>query len=127
MTVRTWAVWNVGCAAALGAAGVALAAAASHGGADPHLETAAQFLMIHGAAALALAALSASAERPLGYLLAASLMIGAVILFAGDLTFRAYTGDRLFPFAAPLGGSSLILAWLIAAATALRDALSRRS
>jgi uncharacterized membrane protein YgdD (TMEM256/DUF423 family) len=37
------------------------------------------------------------------------------------------TGDRLFPFAAPLGGSSLILAWLVAALAGLRDALGARS
>jgi uncharacterized membrane protein YgdD (TMEM256/DUF423 family) len=127
MTFGTWGFWNVGLAALLGAAGVALAAAAAHGSGDPLFVTAAQFLMIHGAAALALTALGASAVRPGGYLLAASVMIAAVALFSGDLAFRAYAGERLFPFAAPLGGSLLIVAWLIGVAAGIRDALAGRS
>lgn len=111
----------------LGAAGVGLAAVAAHSASDPMLVTAAQFLMIHGAAALALAAMGSAASRPLGYLIAASLMIGAVLLFSGDLAFRAFTGDRLFPFAAPAGGTLLIVAWLVAAAAGIRDALAARS
>ena len=40
-------------------------------------------------------------------------------LFAADVAARAYLGHRLFPFAAPAGGSLLILAWLVLVAAAL--------
>ena len=40
-----------------------------------------------------------------GFVIAASL-------FAGDLTMQQYAGHRLFPFAAPTGGTLLIVSWL---------------
>ncbi|MEN3347908.1 MAG: hypothetical protein V7632_1543, partial [Bradyrhizobium sp.] len=42
----------------------------------------------------------------------------AATLFAGDLACRQFTGDRLFPFAAPTGGTLLIASWLLLAASA---------
>jgi uncharacterized membrane protein YgdD (TMEM256/DUF423 family) len=54
---------------------------------------------------------------------AAVLALGAA-LFSGDLAARAFLGGRLFPFAAPLGGSLMIFGWvalaLICAVAALR-------
>jgi uncharacterized membrane protein YgdD (TMEM256/DUF423 family) len=41
-------------------------------------------------------------------------MLLAVSLFSGDVAARVLLGERLFPMAAPLGGSLLILSWLIA-------------
>lgn len=111
----TWALWNVGVAGLLGAAGVALAAVAAHRVADPSLTTAALFLIMHGAAALALTALASGSPWPTVTLAAASLLLFAVTLFSGDVTARVMLGDRLFPMAAPLGGSLLILGWLVAA------------
>jgi len=34
------------------------------------------------------------------------------LLFSGDLTARAFAGGRLFPMAAPSGGSLMILSWI---------------
>jgi uncharacterized membrane protein YgdD (TMEM256/DUF423 family) len=102
-------------AALQGAAGVALAAAAAHTAAGPNLASASQFLMIHAAAGLGLAALSEAIARPARlFSFAAFLMQAGVTLFAGDLTARVYAGP-LFPMAAPIGGSSTIGAWLLLA------------
>jgi uncharacterized membrane protein YgdD (TMEM256/DUF423 family) len=103
-------------AALQGAAGVSLAAAAAHVDANPLLATASQFLMIHAAAGLALSAL-ASNDPPLRRLLAgAALALQAgVTLFSADLAARVYLGGKLFPFAAPLGGGTTILAWAVLA------------
>lgn len=119
----TWALWNVGVAGLLGAAGVALAAVAAHRVADPSLTTAALFLIMHGAAVLALSALAGASPWPTILLAAASLMLLAVTLFSGDVTARVLLGDRLFPMAAPLGGSLLILSWLIAGLSGIAAAL----
>ncbi|HMF68928.1 MAG TPA: DUF423 domain-containing protein, partial [Phyllobacterium sp.] len=47
------------------------------------------------------------------------LVLG-LLFFVGDLVSRDVAGDRLFAFAAPLGGSLLILGWVIVAATAFQ-------
>jgi uncharacterized membrane protein YgdD (TMEM256/DUF423 family) len=123
MPAGTWALCNVGIAGMLGAAGVALAALAAHRVADPSLTTAALFLIMHAAAAVALSTLAGGSPWPTGFLLSASLMIFAVALFSGDVTSRVLLGDRLFPMAAPLGGSLMILAWLGAALSGVVGAL----
>ncbi|BAR97934.1 hypothetical protein BV133_341 [Blastochloris viridis] len=96
-----------------GAAGVALAAAGAHGG-NGGLETAGLLLVMHAAAVLALAG------RGGAYALAAAVLLGGSVLFAGDLTARAYFDTRLFPYAAPTGGVMMIAGWLGVALTALR-------
>jgi uncharacterized membrane protein YgdD (TMEM256/DUF423 family) len=50
---------------------------------------------------------------------AGAVLVVGLALFAGDLATRAYTGNALFPLAAPLGGLSLILGWLLVAATGI--------
>lgn len=123
MAGGAWALWNVGLGSLLGAAGVALAAVAAHRTSDPTLATAAIFLILHAGAAIALTALSAASHWPSAVLASATLMLLAVMLFSGDVVSRVLLGDRLFPMAAPTGGSLLILAWLISAATAIAGAL----
>jgi uncharacterized membrane protein YgdD (TMEM256/DUF423 family) len=49
---------------------------------------------------------------------AASGFVIAAVLFAADLTMRQYAGHRLFPFAAPTGGTLLIVSWLMLAVAA---------
>ncbi|GAA2827577.1 uncharacterized membrane protein YgdD (TMEM256/DUF423 family) [Aminobacter aminovorans] len=93
-------------AALCGAAGVALSAAASHGG-STNVATAANFLLFH---APVLIALSLVAARILH--IGAAVLLLSVLLFSGDLLARDYLGQRLFPFAAPLGGTGMILGWL---------------
>lgn len=107
-------------AALSGAAGVALAAASAHISNAVNLETASRFLMIHAAAALGLGALLA-AKPPLARWLAGAsfALIAGVTLFSGDLVARSLAGDRLFPYAAPIGGSLTIGSWLALAVWAL--------
>jgi uncharacterized membrane protein YgdD (TMEM256/DUF423 family) len=104
----------IGVAAGLsGAAGVALSAAGAHAAPGSNLDTAGTMLILHGAALLALAGVSPGSQ-PIRRLAAVVMIIG-LALFAGDLSARAFLGRHLFPMAAPLGGLSLIAAWIVAA------------
>ncbi len=112
--------WGAGL---LGATGVALGAVAAHRVPEPALATAAQMLIVHAAAVLALASIANQSERPGIWIIAAALLMTGITLFAGDIASRAFLGDRLFPMAAPMGGSTLIVGWLastIAASLSLR-------
>jgi uncharacterized membrane protein YgdD (TMEM256/DUF423 family) len=123
MASSAWALWNIAVAGLFGAAGVALAAVAAHRVADPSLATAAMFLIVHAAAAVALSAVASGTPLPVGFLASASLMILAVALFSGDVAARVLAGGKLFPMAAPLGGSLLMLAWVMAGLSGLVAAL----
>jgi len=106
----------------MGAAGVALAAASAHLAHEGGLEAASSMLLFHAPAVLATALL---VERGLvqgktGNLAAFGFVVAAA-LFAGDLSMRQFAGHRLFPFAAPIGGTLLIASWLtLAVCAALR-------
>ncbi len=115
-------------AALHGACGVALAATAAHVQSSPLLATASEFLMIHAAAGLALAALASALAAPdRGLTFACLALQGGVTLFCADMAARALGPGKLFPFAAPIGGSLTILAWLaLAAWAALRFAKASR-
>ena len=105
----------------MGAAGVALAAAASHqADAAARLGPASSFMLFHAGAVLAVAALTERGilGRRMGLIGAFSIVIG-VALFSGDLTMRQFTGNALFSMAAPTGGTLLIVAWLIVALAAI--------
>ena len=106
-------------AGVMGAGGVILAASSSHGGDAALLGPASSMLLFHASAVLGTVAL---AERgliqPKGGGVAALGFAVASLLFAGDLTMRRYTGHRLFPLAAPTGGTLLILSWLLLVVTA---------
>jgi uncharacterized membrane protein YgdD (TMEM256/DUF423 family) len=105
----------------MGAAGVMLAAAGAHGPkVGMGLDSAGYLLMIHACAAIAvtLATRGGLTLRPLGLAATACFVVGAG-LFAADVTMRAYIGHRLFPFAAPAGGTLLIIGWLVLALAAL--------
>lgn len=96
-----------------GAAGVALSAAAAHAGGG-NVATAASFLLAHAPALLAIGLLGRSRVMAAGGVI---LLVG-VLLFAGDLLLRHYVGARLFPLAAPAGGTAMIIGWLVVAASA---------
>ena len=95
-----------------GALGVGLWAYATHTG-QPSAAIAAQMLLIHAAALVALTAarkLDLLPGRAAIYLI--SLMAAGVILFSGDLAMRALAGQRLFAMASPTGGLLMIASWL---------------
>lgn len=106
-----------------GALGVALSAMAAHRAGSENLATAANFLLLHASAFLALSVGAHVRLLAQGWLmLAAGLMIAGLALFCGDLAARVFLGDRLFPMAAPTGGTLLLLGWL---ALALGGLISR--
>jgi uncharacterized membrane protein YgdD (TMEM256/DUF423 family) len=100
----------------MGAAGVALAAAASHSGDTLFLGSASTMCLAHAPVLLGLY-LGRGHFRTAT--LAAIILGLGTIVFAGDLVSRHYLGDRLFPFAAPFGGTMMMLGWLAVAAGAL--------
>jgi uncharacterized membrane protein YgdD (TMEM256/DUF423 family) len=107
-------------AALMGAAGVILAAAAAHAGPGTGLDSAAYMLLFHAVAVLGAAALLQQGllwRLPALVALAGWVLGG--ILFSGDVALRAFAGHRLFPMAAPTGGTILILAWLVLAVAAI--------
>jgi uncharacterized membrane protein YgdD (TMEM256/DUF423 family) len=97
----------------MGADGVMLAAASAHQSDASRLAAASSMLLFHASAVLGAVAL---AERgvihPRIGIAAAWGFVIASALFAGDLTLRQYAGHSLFPFAAPIGGTLLIVSWL---------------
>jgi uncharacterized membrane protein YgdD (TMEM256/DUF423 family) len=111
----------------MGASGMALAAASAHVAPGSGLDSAAYMLLFHAVAIIAGVALMQHSllSRLLSLLVLAAWALGAS-LFAGDLAMRAFAGYRLFPFAAPSGGTILIAAWLTFTGTAI-CALARRS
>lgn len=97
-----------------GAAGVALSAAEAHTG-GAFTGTAARMLLVHAPALLAIGLFGGNTIlRWAGLILVVGLMV-----FCGDLLARDFLGHRLFPLAAPTGGTLLILAWLAMACSAL--------
>jgi uncharacterized membrane protein YgdD (TMEM256/DUF423 family) len=112
------------CAALMGAAGVGLAALAAHQNGGEFGRTAALFLLLHAAACLAVAA-HARIVASRALIVAGFVMAAGASLFAADLARSGFAGERLFPFAAPIGGSTMLLAWL-ALAGVFAAAASRR-
>lgn len=104
----------------MGASGVTLAAAAAHGAPGAGLDSAAYLLLFHALAVLGAAGLTGQGLlwRPLALAAMAGFVLGGA-LFAGDVSMRAFAGHRLFPMAAPTGGTLLILGWLVLAAAAI--------
>lgn len=92
----------------LGGGGVALAAAATHGG-DTHFLGAASTMSLANAPALL--ALYAGYDRIRTASIAAVLLGLGTLIFAGDLINRHFGGTSLFPMAAPTGGMGMIAGW----------------
>jgi uncharacterized membrane protein YgdD (TMEM256/DUF423 family) len=104
----------VALAGLMGAAGVVLAAMASHDADTARLSPASTMLLFHACAVLGAVALAAHGViQSRVALIGACGFVVASALFAGDLVMRHATGERLFPFAAPAGGTLLILSWLV--------------
>src|ERR1700722_2119311 len=114
-----------GVAALMGAAGVALAAPGVHATGGELAQRGALFLLLHATAALAIAAharIAPASARAL--LIVGFVMEAGAILFSAELAMHVFTGERIFPFAAPIGGTTMILSWL--ALAAVFAAASRR-
>lgn len=103
----------------MGAAGVALAAAASHQPDATRLAAASSMLLFHASAVTGAALLTGHGIARRGFGLTATFgFIAGTALFAGDLVMRQYAGHGLFAMAAPTGGTLLILSWLVLAIAA---------
>lgn len=109
----------------VGAAGVALSAAAAHVDASDFVRSAAAIALAHAPLLILLALPGTKRVVRLPVLPALMVTVG-VGLFCGDMIARSFFGFSLFKNAAPIGGSLLILAWLTVALLAL-PALFRRS
>jgi uncharacterized membrane protein YgdD (TMEM256/DUF423 family) len=103
----------------MGADGVILAAASAHQPDAMRLASASSMLLFHATAVCAAVALTERGVIHAGIGIAAAFgFVIAAALFAGDLTLRQYAGHSLFTFAAPTGGTLLIVSWLVLAVAA---------
>lgn len=103
-----------------GLLGVALSAAAAHIPGADSLKTAAQFLLFHAPAILALIGFGTAGLARIGLARTASgLLVLGLILFCGDLSVRTWLQCPLFPMAAPTGGVVLMGGWLVGILCAL--------
>jgi uncharacterized membrane protein YgdD (TMEM256/DUF423 family) len=120
MTQFGWFRIVVFAAGLMGAAGVILAAVAAHKAGGTLLPAASSMLLFHAPAAL-LAVLLADRQiiRPWLGLVAAGGFVAGATLFSTDLTVLQFLGHRLFPMAAPSGGTLMILSWFLLAITAI--------
>ena len=116
-----WVALLVAGAGLAGAAGVALAAVAAHRVASAAVAAAAQILMIHAAAVVGIVAVALRMAVARAWLGVASLMLAGAVLFGSDVALSGIAGVRLFPMAAPTGGSMLMAAWVALAAVGLWD------
>lgn len=100
-----------------GAAGVALAAQAAHGG-GAFTQTISSMLLFHAALFVGIGA-SDRIQTAAILRVAAFILLFGVVLFCADLQVRDMGMDRLFPMAAPVGGTAMIAGWLGIAFSAL--------
>jgi uncharacterized membrane protein YgdD (TMEM256/DUF423 family) len=110
----------------MGAVGIMLIAAGTHNKPGVALDSAGYLSLIHALAVImgAFAVRAGVILRPAGIIGVWGFVLGT-FLFASDVIVRAYLHTRLFPFAAPAGGTILIISWLlltVAALAALRPA-----
>jgi uncharacterized membrane protein YgdD (TMEM256/DUF423 family) len=104
----------------MGAAGVVLAATAAHKTGAALLLSAASMLLFHAPVTLlTILLVERQIVHPrLGLAASCGFVVGAT-LFSADLTVLQLAGHRLFPMAAPSGGTLMILSWLLLAVAAV--------
>ena len=106
-----------------GASAVALGAVGAHHlpvstPARVHWDAAAEYQLLHS---VLLAALAISGVAQRGPVRAATWCIGVgMLLFCGMLYFRAAHGVPPIPYLGPIGGTILIIGWLLLAYSAIR-------
>lgn len=80
--------------------------------AAPLLRTAAHYGLPHAAALLAVVALAERRERVSSALAVAGWAFSAgILLFSGSLIALAMTGDQVFAFLTPFGGTAMLVGW----------------
>lgn len=101
------------------AAGIGMAAVSAHAGAGREIGVASTVLLANAPmlAAATLAVKMGFLARRLGLLGVALGFLGAV-LFTADMVSRGFGHGALFEYAAPIGGSTDIFAWIIVAIAA---------
>jgi len=103
----------------MGAAGVALAATAAHQPDATRLGSASSMLLFHASAVIGAALLTGHGiARQAPGLIATFGFVAGAALFAGDLVARQYAGYGLFTMAAPTGGTTMMLSWVMLALAA---------
>jgi len=101
----------------LGFAGVAASAASAHAAPDPQmLGSVAMVCLAH---APVLLAIGLAGRRGIVIRLAALLLFAGVAVFSTDIAMRAFGHGRLFPMAAPTGGTLMLAGWVAVAISAL--------
>lgn len=101
------------CAGLFGACGIAAAAGAAHVAGGERLQSVALILLVHAAALLGLTSRARNGAPGAAMWLASALALclGAA-LFSADVALLTLRGARLFPMAAPTGGTIMIFGWL---------------
>jgi uncharacterized membrane protein YgdD (TMEM256/DUF423 family) len=119
--MRIWTLALMLIGGVLGAAGVSAAAAAAHVANTAGMNAIAQIGLAHGAALVGLAALAQRLHRPVWTLTAASLMAFGAGAFCLELALRHFYAISMFPNAAPIAGTAIIVGWLGVAVAAARE------
>lgn len=83
------------------------------------IETGARYQMYHALALLAVAWLAARGGSPLANFAGGAFILG-IFCFCGALYALGLTGIRSFGLLAPIGGSALLLGWILLALAALK-------
>jgi uncharacterized membrane protein YgdD (TMEM256/DUF423 family) len=99
----------------IGACGVGLGAAGAHVGGGELARTASTFLLLHAAAIVALAALAIRSAFSRTLMIAATVLAFGVAGFSADLAWLAFGGGHVLPGLAPIGGTLMILGWIVVA------------
>ncbi len=109
-----------------GAAGVALGAAAAHlPGGGEFSRLGGIYLALHAAAALGVATFARLAYFHRIILLFGFVLVLGAALFAADLAHHDFLTGPLFPYAAPTGGTAMIVAWIVLALAFLLESTRR--
>lgn len=96
-----------------GASGVGLAAAAAHvSGASNLLAPASSIALAHAPAVLAL---YLAHDKVKTATLSGLVIALGTLLFCSDLVIKHFTGNSLFPMAAPTGGVAMMIGWVLLA------------
>jgi uncharacterized membrane protein YgdD (TMEM256/DUF423 family) len=104
----------------MGAGGVAAAAAAAHVPGGARLSSVALILLVHAVAILALTGRAReTGPVPRVWLASALVLTLGAAVFSCDVALFTLRGARLFPMAAPTGGVTMIVGWLIASGAGL--------